>query len=137
MQLRQWTPLIFLFPARYVETDPFWADFDFRAWARNEYEWTEDPWNGFRDFAQRPSETVDQGRGDCEDFALVATSWAMANGRPDVGLGFCWESSRPWPTHVIAYDSEAVYSSGTISQVTVDKWIENSKYRFVLRRQVD
>lgn len=136
MELRRWTPLTFLFPASYVETDPIWADFDFRRWAREDYEWTQDPWNGFRDFAKRPSETVAQERGDCEDFALVAISWAAAQNRPGVGVGFCWESNRPWPTHVIAYDAEHVYSSGEIREVDVDDWIGASKYAFALKRRV-
>lgn len=136
MELRRWTPFTFLFPTKYVETGPYWETFDFETWACNDYEWVEDPWNGFRDFAKRPTETVDLGRGDCEDFALVALSWALSTGRQNVGLGICWQATRPWPTHVIAFDAEAVYSSGNISHETVNEWLEDSKYRFVLRRRV-
>lgn len=136
MRLRRWTPLTFLFPARYVERRERWAAFDLPGWAADDYDWTQDDWNGFRDFATPPAETVRDGRGDCEDFALVAASWAVSNGRADVGLGLCWEATRPWPTHVIAYDAEAVYSSGQIMPVTVDEWVDASKYVFVLRRRV-
>lgn len=136
MNLHRWTPFTFLFPNRYVESDAYWADFTFQEWAREQYEWNQDSWNGFRDFATPPAETVRQDRGDCEDFALVAASWAVSNNRSDVGLGMCWESPRPWPTHVIAYDSEFVYSSGNIHHMSVDEWIGNSKYDFVLQRQV-
>jgi len=133
---RRWTPLTFLFPSKYVETDAFWEEFDFEAWSGSDYTWTRDPWNGFRDFARRPRETVDRKRGDCEDYALVALSWAVANGRDGVGLAFCWEWPFPWPTHVIAFDDERVYSSGYIREKSVSRWIEDSKYRYALERRV-
>lgn len=136
MRLRRWTPLTYLFPRRYLDTEYAWSDFDLHEWAAERYEWTQDPWNGFRDFASRPRETIDRERGDCEDFALVAMSWAVANDRPGVGLGFCWEQWRPWPTHVIAYDDEAVYSSGHVERTTVDDWLRDSRYTWVLRRRV-
>jgi hypothetical protein len=136
MRLRRWTPLTFLVPHRYVDRDPFWSAFDLEEWSRSSYEWTEDPWNGFRDFAQRPASTVSRGRGDCEDYALVAISWAVARGRQGVGLAFCWEPSRPWPTHVVAYDRERVYSSGHITRQGVDDWIAASRYAFALKRRV-
>ncbi|MFC4360590.1 hypothetical protein ACFO0N_21810 [Halobium salinum] len=110
----RWTPFVFLAPDRYVADGEFWAEFDFRTWSRRGYEWVSDPWNGFRDVAKRPRETLAEGRGDCEDYALVAASWARARGHEGVGLGFCLESPYPWPRHAIAYDDRFVYSSGRI-----------------------
>jgi hypothetical protein len=136
MELRRWTPLTFLFPARYVDHGSRWEQFDLVTWSEEDYEWIQDPWNGFRDFAQRPPETVEHGRGDCEDYALVAVAWAVANDRSGVGLAFCWEVPFPWPRHVIAYDDERVYSSGSITESGVDEWIEDSKYVFEVRRQL-
>ena len=137
MDFRQWTPLTFIAPSKYVDEDQFWAEFDLKAWASRRYYWEQDPWNGIRDFAKRPKETVRDEEGDCEDFALVAASWALANGRKDVGLAFCWEWPYPWPRHVIAYDTDRVYSSGHISEQTVDEWVAESKYAFSLSRQID
>lgn len=137
MRLRRWTPFTYLFPSRYIDTDYEWSDFDLAEWARERYEWTQNPWNGLRDFATAPAETIEQAKGDCEDFALVALSWAVANDRLDIGLAFCWESNRPWPTHVITYDSESVYSSGSIRRTTIDEWLENARYSFALRRRVN
>jgi hypothetical protein len=134
--LRRWTPLTFLFPSRYVEDDAFWADFDFETWSDSEYRWIRDPWNGFRDFARRPRETVARKRGDCEDYALVAVSWAVANGRDGVGLAFCWKWPYPWPTHVVAFDDGRVYSSGDVREQRVSEWVEESTYRFALERRV-
>ena len=100
------------------------------------YEWTADSWNGFRDFAQHPRDCVDSGRGDCEDYALVALASAVARGRPGVGIAFCWELPYPWPTHVIAFDDDFVYSSGDIVETSVDEWVRDSPYTTALRRRL-
>lgn len=136
MKLRRWTPFIMAQPHRYVSEDETWVDFDFFEWADTVYDWTQDPWNGFRDFARRPQQTVSEGRGDCEDFALVAASWAAAQGHDSLGLGFCFSWPRPWPVHAIAYDAERVYSSGSISETSVSEWLSNSKYDYCLQRPV-
>jgi len=136
MELRRWTPLTFLAPQRFIDRRIEWGEFDLESWSRSTYTWTRDPWNGFRDFAQRPSETIETGVGDCEDYALVAVSWAVANGRSGVGLAFCWERPYPWPTHVIGFDDERVYSSGQIAEKSVDEWIDASRYAFAIRRHI-
>lgn len=136
MELKRWTPLTFVAPEWYVDSASFWSDFDFKQWSRTSYEWREDPWNGLRDFARRPQETVTTGAGDCEDYALVAASWAIAQGHDGVGLAFCWEPPYPWPRHAIAFDEERVYSSGTISKKSVDQWVEDSKYAFFVSRRI-
>ncbi len=137
MALRRWTPLTLLAPARYLDRDERWADFDIHAWADEEYEWVQDAWNGLRDFAAPPAETVAAGRGDCEDFALVALSWAAANGRDGLGLGFCFEPWTPVPTHAIAFDETHVYSSGDIEETSVDGWLAGSdRYAYAVRRRV-
>jgi hypothetical protein len=136
MDLRRWTPLSFVAPGRFVDRDPFWDDFDFEGWADGEYDWVEDRWNGYLDLARRPRETVDAGVGDCEDFALVAVSWAVAQGREGVGIAFCWKPPYPWPSHVIAFDAECVYSSGDVEPTGVDEWLAESDYSVALRRRV-
>lgn len=136
MNIRRWTPLTFVAPRRYLEAVPFETDHEFRTWASDHYEWTQDPWNGLRDFAKRPADTIETGRGDCEDFALVALSWAVSDERPSVGIGFCWAWPTPWPTHAIAFDDESVYSSGSITEESVDEWLDGSQYDYVLKRRV-
>lgn len=136
MDVRRWTPFTFVVPGWYVDRDEFWADFDFETWAATEYDWDADRWNGIRDFAREPMETVERGRGDCEDFALVAASWAVADGRDGVGLAFCWKPPYPWPTHVIAYDEDRVYSSGDVERESVADWLADSEYVFAVRRPV-
>ena len=136
MDVRRWAPLTFVAPARYVDRDDFWRSFDLESWSQSEYDWTQDDWNGYLDFTRYPRECVESGRGDCEDYAFVAISWAVAQDRDGIGLAFCWKPPYPWPRHVIAYDKERVYSSGTIHEASVDEWKADSDYRFVLRRRV-
>jgi hypothetical protein len=137
MDLSRWTPFAILWPERYVDDDvDLWSAFDIEAWSRRGYEWVEDDWNGFLDFARRPHETLASGTGDCEDYALVAASWALANDRPGVGLAVCWEWPYPWPRHAIAYDDERVYSSGYITEESVEEFNEREGYLFALRRPV-
>lgn len=136
VRLSRWTPFTFVYPWRYVETNEQLETLDLESWSRTDYDWVADDWNGLRDFATRPQKTVSTGRGDCEDYALVAASWALANDRPGVGLGFCIEKPKVWPTHVVAYDRDRVYSSGTITEQSVDSWLEGTKYDFALRRRI-
>lgn len=133
--IQRWTPLTFLSPYRYVDRSDFWKNFDIAEWSSS-YTWKSDPWNGYRDFAKRPAETVSDGEGDCEDYALVVISWALANGRQGVGLEFCWKRPYPWPRHVIAFDNEYVYSSGTIRRESVKKYIDRSQYDYCLQREL-
>lgn len=123
-------------PNRYVDRDDWWRTFNLEEWSRTTYVWTSDSWNGFRDFAQKPRACTESGRGDCEDYALVAISWAVAQGRDGVVIAFCWELPYPWPTHVIAFDDERVYSSGDVDETSVDEWVHDSKYSFAVRRRV-
>jgi hypothetical protein len=66
----------------------------------------------------------------------VAASWALANDRPGVGLAVCWEWPYPWPRHAIAYDDERVYSSGHITEESVEEYAERDGFAFTLRRPV-
>lgn len=136
MVLGRWTPLTFLMPQRYIDTSDLWEKFDIEEWSSSVYEWKNDPWNGYRDFAKRPAETVSDGEGDCEDYALVAASWALSQGHQGVGLGFCWKRPYPWPRHAIAFDNDYVYSSGKICQESVGKYIDRSQYDYCLRRRL-
>lgn len=134
----RWTPFVFFKPEKYIERGEWWKNFDFPEWSRNEYEWVSDGWSGYRDFAQKPSQTVQKGTGDCEDLALVAASWALENDRSPVRIGFCWERWTPHPTHVICYDGEGwVYSSGSISYDGVREWLSESDYKAITGRLVE
>ena len=137
MRLDRWTPLAVLWPERYVNHDAdLWSSLDIEEWSREGYDWVEDDWNGLLDFAKRPHETLADGTGDCEDYALVAASWALANDRSGVGVAVCWEWPYPWPRHAVAYDDERVYSSGRIIRESVEEYAERDGFAFCLRRPI-
>lgn len=136
MEIRQWTPLTFLMPSRYIDRSDFWTEFDIKEWSSKTYKWKQDSWTGYRDFAKRPAETISDGEGDCEDYALVAASWALAQDRQGVGLGFCWKRFDPRPRHAITFDDELVYSSGKITRESVEEYLRRSPYKYCLRRRL-
>lgn len=136
MKLRQWTPFVYARPNKYADPSAVPDGFDLVEWSDDEFEWRQDRWNGLRDLATPPAETVERGYGDCEDYALVAVSWALANDRDGVGIGFCFPSRSPVPRHVVAYDDERVYSSGQIADESPSEWLDGSRYARMLRRSV-
>lgn len=131
----RWTPLVIAAPRRYLGRGRTWESFDFESWTER-YEWREDAWNGWFDIARRPDDTVAAETGDCEDYALVAASWALARGRTPVGLGFCFVSWLPVPRHAVAYDRDRVYSSGEVREETVDDFLDRTEYTWALRRRL-
>lgn len=136
MEIRRWPPLTILIPARYVDRSDFWTELNIEEWSSEVYKWKQDPWKGYRDFAKRPVETISDGEGDCEDYALVAASCALTQGQQGVGLGFCWKRFDPRPRHVIAFDGEFVYSEGEIRRESVEEHIDRSQYDYCLRWKV-
>ena len=131
----RWTPFVVALPRRYVGRGDRWAAFDLDGWTA-EYEWREDAWNGWVDVARKPDDTVAVETGDCEDYALVAASWALARGRTPVGLGFCFTSWLPVPRHAIAYDRDRVYSSGEMCEESVDDFLDRTEYTWAIRRRL-
>lgn len=126
--------LVFLRTHRYLDDEFDWASFDFEAWSDEEYTWRQDPWNGVKDFVNRPQWTVENGRGDCDDYALVAASWASANGRDGIGMGVC--GTGLLPRHMIAFDSEHTYSSGVIRDCGPGEYLDRSEYTWLYTRTI-
>jgi hypothetical protein len=129
--LLRWTPLLFLVPGRFVQTDAFWRTV---VLDQLDHEWTRDGWRGLKDTVSDPYTTLLDGRGDCEDYAVLAASARRASGAA-VALAFCWQD-RPWPTHVVASDGDRVYSSGRIHEQSLEDWLADSRYRFAAVRPV-
>lgn len=134
--LSRWTPFVYLFPDRYVDEQYDWESFDLERWSREEYTWEQDYWNGLKDVAQEPRETIETGAGDCEDYALVALSDRVAAGADGTGLGFLFTQEFPPQGHVIAYDEDRIYSSGVIQEASVDEYHARSDYDVLLQRDV-
>lgn len=136
MSILQWTPLAFLFPDRHMSDNIWVTSLDFEKWSEEEYQWEQDGWNGFADFLTSPPETIVSGKGDCEDYAFVAASWARSRDK-DVTLTLCFEGYSPVPQHMIAAFDGNVYSSdGIRTDTTIDEYIESSKYSWAINRKV-
>jgi hypothetical protein len=119
---------VWLWPHRYIQCSHEWLAFDLFEWSQTEYEYRRDPPGFWNDRAQRPEETVERNDGDCEDYALVAASWACSHGR-DVGLAVTGHSRYgvPVPTHMVAFDDTYVYSSGVIRDQSVPEFVATSE----------
>lgn len=130
---RRWIVLRFsvfswLNPARYIERGEKWANFDLYGWSAEDYEWVSDGPSVFADRASPPGETVASGRGDCDDYALVAASWAASVGESGVGLAICGHTRFGVPrlTHMVAVDDRRVYSSGHIYETSLEEYVAAS-----------
>ncbi|MFC6990094.1 hypothetical protein ACFQJD_17815 [Haloplanus sp. GCM10025708] len=135
MKPTRFSLLVFFLTRRYLDTAYDWDRFDIEEWSRNRYEWTQDPWNGLNDFVQEPATTIETGTGDCDDYALVAASWATAVGRDGVGLGLCGRGPRI--RHMIAFDADRSYSSGDIYSTGPGAYLDRSEYTWIYTRRID
>jgi len=130
--------LAWLFPNRFVERNDRWHAFSLYDWSGDGYEYQKDSAGLWNDTVKHPADTVATGVGDCEDYALVAASWAASNRREGVGLAVCGHRVGPVPVtdHMIAYDSRRVYSSGYIFDLSVDEYLKSSEYSWCWRRDL-
>lgn len=136
MKLRNWTPFVFAFPKRYLSTSDTVTNLDLQTWSETEYEWEQDEWNGYADFLTAPEKTVESGRGDCEDYAFVAASWAHRRYN-NVQIAICFNDGNPIPRHMVAWFNGDVYSSGTIHKDTsISEYVADSQYDWHLTRDV-
>lgn len=114
-------------PTYFVDPAALPEDFSLWKWSRR-FTWEQDAWRGWRDTISPVAETVRTERGDCDDYATVAASWALREERDDVRFGYCW--GRPNTSHLVAVDADRVYSSGWISRpgTTFSDYIRDSRY---------
>jgi len=131
----RWTPLVLISPRWGIDTDHDWHSVDLHEWA-DRYQWEQDGFNGLLDLAADPVETYRTERGDCEDFALVCASWLEAHNKP-WGLAGMWSTDivpEQARGHVVAFDTERVYSSGEIVAETVAETVDRLGYDVHLTR---
>jgi len=118
----------FLFPHLYVEE---MEELDLEKY-NEEYEWELDPLNGLLDHAQKPSKTVEKSTGDCVDYAFLVLS--TKSDKKDIYLVTCLN----WflfPRHMVVWDGEKVYSSGNIYNKCLEEYIEDSEYKYSVKRK--
>lgn len=123
-------------PNRFIDDNVFWESFDFQAWSEEDYTYDKDSLRGFFDRAQKPRTTISINSGDCEDYALVAASWAYAQGR-NTKLALCFNGKSPVPKHAVAFDGTNVYSSGAVmSYDSIEEYVNDSEYDWFLSRSL-
>lgn len=75
------------------------------------FEWRQDRFGGLLDTIKPPTETLLDGRGDCEDFAwVVLSSWLSLDRRQTVAVVSVWDFER-MVGHVVVWDGEWVVGS--------------------------
>lgn len=129
------TPLFVVSPRGFL--DPEAAKYlDIIEWSET-FEWQADDWGGWKDTVDPVPTIIDSQIGDCDDYAAVVASWAIANNL-DATLLYCWEpgSFMPTPDHIAVAVCDYVYSSGLIRPITPEEYIRQSKYARLRTRTV-
>lgn len=126
------TAIFLRYPGRYVDPDAA-GSLDVLRWS-DEFDWEQDAWKGFRDTVDPVEDVIETATGDCDDYAVVVASWAVAADR-DPSLVVCKTPGGFLPSHVAVWDGERVYSSGNVHHDTdPDEYLEESPYdRYRLR----
>lgn len=125
--IHRYGPLVIIRPKAYVKENDRWAAFDLEEWTENVYDYRQDPLSGLVDYVNYPSETVERGSGDCEDYAVLAASCRLSSGADRVGIAAC-AAWRERTFHAFAYDDTKVYSSGEITEETPAEFLERTMY---------
>lgn len=129
----RWTFFLYLFPTHFIEGEYDWSSFSLKEWTREDYTYEADP--RFKDFVTPPSRVIEEGNGDCEDYATVAMN-ALYFGGESVSLAFLFTKSIPPTGHVVAFTETHIYSSGTITEESIEAYVERSKYDFIFTRNI-
>ena len=121
--------IAFLFPHLFVGEK---NDIDLEEY-NEQYEWKQDPLNGLIDHAQKPSTTIKKSSGDCVDYSFLVLSTKKEE--EDIYLVTCLNKFF-FPRHMVVWDGEKVYSSGVIHNKTLEQYIEDSEYKYSVKRRV-
>lgn len=127
---------LLLRPGNFVEEDKIPAGFNLDTWRENFF-WVEER----KISAVKPIPmTLEEERGDCEDFAAVAVSWMKKRGYEDVSFDFYWREGQILPTHVAASGitggQQVLYSNGNKWLLGPEEWKEETGYARVWVREV-
>lgn len=133
-----WGPFLFLFPQSYINPQRT-TDIVLPRWSVDDYTYNSDEgWWLFGDWIQTPNDTIERGTGDCEDYAIIAASWAIENNVGNPRLAWLWEGWwPPYPKHVVAYTDDIVFTSGDIlDNTTIDEYVEQTDYTHYVSRSL-
>lgn len=123
--------LFIAYPWRFLHPVP---DFD-----PDEFEaaWTyqQDPLWGLWDVARSPRDVIENGRGDCVDYARLSASWLYHHTDHPVALYVMGRVHNP-PGHLVTYDGERVYSKGKALDLELREYCARSNRIIVIRRGI-
>lgn len=133
---KRWTPLVAINPKHFCSTSPRIEQLDIERWSEEEYAWHVDGWKGMRDWAKPPEQTIEEGVGDCEDYALVAASWELVHSNRPLYIAYMFDSWYPYPRHMVCQANDLIYSSGSITKETIEEYTVRSEYDTFFRRRI-
>ena len=125
------TALFLAAPRRYLEQVPGFDPYDFE----DSWSYQADPLWGLWDVARNPHDVITQGRGDCVDYARLAASWLFFHTDHPIALYVMGRIHNP-PGHLVAYDGECVYSTGTVHEMSIERYSAETGRIIVLRRGI-
>lgn len=131
------TPFFYLCPKALLSSHVGVLSIDIEWWSENVYEYKDDDWGGYKDIVSKPLDTVENGIGDCDDYAAVAASWEYGHGN-DVRLLFLYTNEMPpHPEHIVAAASGRIYDSGHIwENTTPAEFLEQTRYDGFINRNI-
>lgn len=133
MVLRIPTVLFLLRPEKHLEPVP--EDFNIEMFNGMAYEWEPDPAFGLWDTAQTPTETIEKGTGDCDDYARLVASYLYYQTSLPVEIYALGRVGWP-PGHIIVSDGVRIFSSGEITRESVEEFKERKGYTASFRSKV-
>jgi hypothetical protein len=133
MTLRIPTVLFFHSPEKYLEPMP--DGFNIEMFNGMTYEWKPDPLFGLWDTAQTPSETIEKGAGDCDDYARLAASYLYYQTDSPIDIYLLGRIGWP-PGHIIVSDGVRIFSNGEITRESVEEFKERKGYTASIRSKV-
>lgn len=127
-RLRRRSLKLLLRPTEFVEPEKIPDGFNLDEW-RQDFFWVEER----KISAVKPiSMTLEEMRGDCEDFAAVAVASMKKNNFDTVSYGFFWREGQLLPTHVTANgvqnEEPVVYSNGQKWLMGPEEWKDETGY---------
>lgn len=129
--------LLYAAPRWFIEGGE-WDRFDYHEWAADVFEWERDPGGLWRDRASYPSDTITTGRGDCDDYAVVALNYLWHTTERPLAVAITTRRvGGIMPQHVLVFDGERTHDSRYgVREWSLDAFLADSDDVHLLRRRV-
>ena len=125
------TPKFIATPKRYLTPVPEFRPYDFE----ERWSYQQDPWYGMLDIARHPHDVIESGKGDCVDYARLASSYLYYHTDRPISLYIAFRWNNP-PGHIFATDGERVYSTGSVYEETPEEYGRRTNRAIMFRRTI-